>query len=183
MGYQLFDKKMMLQLGAQMGLRPDRIADASEDEHVAKSLLERMFASDVRGRRFQVQSDAREAMSVAQVQELINAAYDWGNMIIVGRGAQVVLAGKPDVLHVRVVAPVELRIRRWQARERLTADGARQKVQERDRAHSDFVKHFFGADIDDAALYDLVIRTAKIAPAAAADLIVKALAALPARAE
>lgn len=181
LGYELFEKNMMLQLGAQMGLRPEEIGDASVSTHQAKSLLERMFASDTAGWTFAVRSEARQAITVAQTRELVIAAYERDKMIIVGRGAQLTLAGKPDALHVRVWAPVEVRIQRWEARARLTAEQARARVTERDRAHADFIKRFFDADIDDPNLYDLVINTGKIAPAAAAELIIHALEALPSR--
>jgi cytidylate kinase len=81
---------------------------------------------------------------------------------------------------VRVVAPVETRIRRWQAREGLTAKDARKKMRERNRAHIDFVKRFFDVDLNDPELYDLVISTEKMTPAEAVELIVQAMAYLPA---
>ena len=99
LGYELFDKNVMLQLGAQMGLRPNEIGDVSVTTHQTKSLLERFFGNyqmpfgDASGWTFGARSDAREAMTVVQLRELVNAAYDRGNMIIVGRGAQIVLAG------------------------------------------------------------------------------------------
>lgn len=52
----------------------------------------------------------------------------------------------------------------------------------RDRASADFVERYYNMDVADPGLYDLIISTAKISPAAAADLIIRALAELPAKA-
>ncbi|RKY04033.1 hypothetical protein DRP77_04950, partial [Candidatus Poribacteria bacterium] len=38
--------------------------------------------------------------------------YERGNVVIVGRGGQAILRGKPGVIHVRIVAPFEARVRR-----------------------------------------------------------------------
>jgi CMP/dCMP kinase len=183
--YRYFDKGLMAELGEAMGLAPDEITDASVEEHHVKTLLERLFGTypdpmtNPTVWTEAMLQDAREARSVAQVRRLILAAYDLGNVVVIGRGGQVVLGDKPDVLHVRVVAPMETRIRRWQEREGLTAKEARKKTHERNRAHVDFVKRFFDVDLNDPELYDLVISTEKIMPAEAVELIVQAMAYLP----
>lgn len=181
LGYRLFDKNLMFQLATESGMRPSEIADASADSHQAKGWLERIFANlpspfeDPSSWTLGAQEDARKAMSVLQVRKLINAAYEHGNIVIVGRGGQVELADKPNVLHVRVVAPLEIRIKRWQERENLLYDEARARVLERNQAHIDFVKRFYNADVTDPELYDLIISTKKITPEGAVDLIVKAM--------
>ena len=103
------------------------------------------------------------------------AAYQHDNMIIIGRGSQVILADKPDVLHVRVIAPVEKRVAVRAAREGLSLKEAQKKLADADKAHVDFVKNFFDVDNRDPLLYDLVINTEKISITAAADLILLAL--------
>jgi cytidylate kinase len=100
-------------------------------------------------------------------------------MIIIGRGGQVILANKPDVLHVRVIAPLEKRIAVRAAREGLSLKEAQKKLVEADKAHVDFVKNFFDVDNRDPLLYDLVINTDKISIDAAAELIYVALNRLP----
>ena len=81
----------------------------------------------------------------------------------------------PDVLHVRVVAPLEKRIANWQAREKLTYEEAQQKIAERDAAHIDFVETYFDMDLNEPLLYDLVINTGKFSPEEAAEVILEAL--------
>lgn len=188
LGYHYFDKALMLQLASEVGLPASEVVDASETEHQAPGLLERLFGTnqtfdgDPAGFTYTTQSDAQVEMSVQQVRSLILAAYEEGNVVIAGRGGQVALADKPDVLHVRIVAPVEVRAKRWQERLGLSEAAALERVRVRDAAHVDFVKRFYGADLTDPALYDLVVNTGRLTPIAAADLIVKALEYLPAKA-
>ena len=60
-----------------------------------------------------------------------------------------------------------------------SATAARDLVNQRDRFAADFVEHFFNPDWGDPSLYDLIINTGKITPAAAADPIIKAMDSLP----
>ena len=126
-----------------------------------------------------VAAAAREDRTAALVIQLIHAAYEMGKAVILGRGGQVVLREKPDVLHVRLVAPLEMRIRRRQMRAGLTAEAARRQVIERDRASAEFAHRYYEVDVADPALYDLVIDTRKLSPGVVADLIIGSLAALP----
>jgi cytidylate kinase len=79
----------------------------------------------------------------------------------VGRGGQVVLADKPGVLHVRIVAPLEERVARLQAREQLTPPQARHWIAERDSASAEYLRVFFHTDVEDPTLYHLVLNTGK----------------------
>src|SRR5512146_879462 len=58
------------------------------------------------------------------VKYVMQGLADEGNVIIVGRGGQVVLAGRPDVLHVRTVAPVEVRAARLMERHHISLAAA-----------------------------------------------------------
>jgi cytidylate kinase len=179
LNYRLFDKTMMAQLAKELN---DKAAGAEEiSEHHQKTVLERILnpfdgifeAGHVAQRDISLAEDSM--LSISQVRDLIKAAYDHGNVVIVGRGSQVVLAGLPDVLHVRIVASYQTRVKTWQQRKNLSYKEAQKVVRERDRAHVDFVKNFFDTDLRDATLYDLVINTNKLSPLSAAELIIQAL--------
>lgn len=92
----------------------------------------------------------------------------------------VVLRNAANVLHVRLVAPLALRVRRVQQTEGLTEDAARKRVTERDRASRDYVRRFYNADAADPLLYDLVLTMHRLAPTTAAELIITALGCLAA---
>ena len=181
LGYGYFDKKMIDDLAEKLGWHPERIIDLSEQTHHAKTFMEQMLSGfqtpfgTVAGSYTRDQYIAREFVNVSQVKHLILSAYEHGNVVIVGRGSQVVLAGKPGVLHVRVVAPLDKRIETWQSRQVLSYEEARRLVRERDKAHKDFVEVYFDADLNDCSLYDLVVNTNQLIPEDAADVIIAAL--------
>lgn len=187
LGYRYFDKNLMMGLAAQAGVAPDKVVDLSDDQHRARSLVERLFSNyappmgDPVTWAAGAAYNAEEQLVIEQVRALIRAAYTQGKVVVVGRGGQVVLHDLPDVLHVRIVAPLELRVRRHQERSGLTMAAARDQVLRRDQASADFVNFYYKTDPADPALYDLIISTGKVTPAVAADLIVSALACLPSK--
>jgi len=190
LGYQYFDKKAMTEVGQEMGLAASLVKEAADFKTAPKGLLERWFGNyadpltgDATSWTFGLRNDALMDLTVANIMDIINAGYKKGNVVIVGRGGMAALQDKPDVLHVRIQAPLALRVKRLQEREGLTPEAAEQKIRERDLSDVDWIKRYFGLDSHEPSLFDLIINTAKITPADAADLIVKALALLPAKAK
>jgi len=84
-----------------------------------------------------------------------------GHIVIVGRGGQVLLRDLPGVLHVRVVAPFEVRIRRIVEHQGKDEKQATRILRRSDRDSAGFIQSFFDVDWDDQSLYDLVINTQK----------------------
>ena len=119
LGYAYFDKYLMVKLAQEMGWNSEKLFDESEDQHHAASLLDKILGSFTLpfsltgGYQSPLPSESLESLKVRQVEQLIISAYEHGDVVIVGRGGQVILADKADVLHVRVVAPLEKRIQTW----------------------------------------------------------------------
>ncbi len=184
LGYRYFDKNLMLGLAAQSGLAPDMVEDLPDEKRRAKTLIERLFGNyaapygDPDTWAAAAAAERQEKLTVERIKYLIRAAYHEGNVVIIGRGGQAVLAGLPNALHVRLTAPKELRVRRHAQRAGLTTEAAAEIVTKRDLASHDFVQRYFGIDRRDPVHYDLVINMARFSPVQAVDLIVSALAGL-----
>ena len=102
-----------------------------------------------------------------------------GNVVIVGRGANVILRDVPTVLRVGVVARLEDRVRVIMAQEGLDEEQAKSTIEARDQARAHFFSQFFGLDAPDAPeLYHLVINTSDMDPDYAADMVIEAENAL-----
>ncbi len=101
------------------------------------------------------------------MQELADA----GNVILMGRAGQIVLAEHPQAVHVRVIAPVPLRVERLARRFSISLEAARAQVDASDRYHQNFFKRYYKLPWDGPGLYDLIINTAKLAPQDAADVV------------
>lgn len=95
-----------------------------------------------------------------------------GNCIILGRGGQVLFAGFPDALHLRITAPEDLRVERIKQRYDCSGKIAERILNQSDRNREAFHKFFFFSDWNDRNLYDLVINTRSIDVEAAAGMIV-----------
>ena len=186
LGYQYFDKNAMIKVGEEMGLAASVIQSAVDFKPVAKSLLERWFGStqrltggDPSSWTFSARLDALQDLTIANLMDIINAGYQKGNVVIVGRGGMAALQDKADVLHVRILAPQDLRVKRLMKHEKLTQEEAEKRIRERDLSDVEWIHRYFGLDSHEPSLFDIIINTAKYTPAQAVDLIIKALDALP----
>jgi len=85
-----------------------------------------------------------------------------GNVVIVGRGGQVLLKDLPGVLHLRIFAPFEMRVRRFLAEKGGDEKQIARFLRRDDRDSEGFIHTFFDMNWDDPALYDIVLNTQKI---------------------
>lgn len=129
--------------------------------------------------RFDAQKMEQRKTLISMLNQTIVALAHHGNMVIVGRGGFAVLAGLADVLHVRVQAPLPLRIRRV-TEQPAVAEPSRAEllVKENDRIQQAFVASVYDAQWESVKGFDLVIDTGKISPELASDWIVEAARAL-----
>ena len=109
------------------------------------------------------------------IRSVISDLAAQGNVVIVGRGAHVILKDVSSVLRVGIVARLEDRVRVIMARERLSEEQARSTIEARDRARAHYFSQFFGLDSPDAPeLYHLVINTSDVDLDYATDLVIEA---------
>lgn len=113
-----------------------------------------------------------EATIVKLTERVIAEAAAEGRVVLVGRGAQAVLAQRPDALHVYVVASKPWRVKL--AIERLGADPthADKVVDEIDRQRDHYVKTYYSRVRQDVTNYDIVLNAEKVGFEGAAELIV-----------
>jgi cytidylate kinase len=96
---------------------------------------------------------------VQQTSETIFHLAQQGNVILIGRGANLVTRNLPHVFHVRLVASLESRMKHFQESHGLAAEMALKQIQHEDRGRKRYVKKYFQADIENPLLYHLVLNT------------------------
>ncbi len=106
-------------------------------------------------------------------QQMIRALAARGRVVIMGRGAQVVLRDAPQALHVRTVAPLALRVARVARDEGVDEREATRRIRQRDRAAARYVRHFYREDWGDPLLYHVILNTANLTEAEAVRLILQ----------
>lgn len=123
----------------------------------------------------ELRPEARRAYEQA-VREVMEDLALEGDVVIVGRAGQVILADRSDVLHVRVIAPMRLRVERIAAMQNIPTAAARAQVEQSDRTRRDHLQGYHGVDWDDPQLYDLVLNTAGLTVEGCVDLVCQTLA-------
>jgi cytidylate kinase len=105
--------------------------------------------------------------------DLIAAAAESGGVIL-GRGGQVILRGRPGVLHVLLGGPPEARIRQGMEIEGVDQKTAERRQQANDRARTEYVRRSYGVDPLDPDLYHLVLDSPALGLDTCVDLVVAA---------
>lgn len=109
-------------------------------------------------------------------QELL-AMVDAG-AVILGRAAAVVLREIPHALHVRMSGSLDLRVQQAMRIEGVDHAAARWRQATEDFARDAYVRHFYGLDPEDAALYHLTLDSTRLPLEACAEAIAAAAHAI-----
>lgn len=99
-------------------------------------------------------------------------------VIIVGRGSQILLNGRPNVLHLRTVAPQEQRVETVCQRYEVGKSQAQDMIRASDRRRATYIRRNYDVEWSDATLYHVVINTGTVPDGVAASLIVHSVNAL-----
>jgi len=97
-----------------------------------------------------------------------------GDIVILGRGGQMILRDMPEALHVLCIAPKKLRAYRLAERQSIGLDEALRLTVESDRARAAYYRKFWKVELEDPKLYDLTIDTSRLSFEVAADLVATA---------
>jgi len=90
--------------------------------------------------------------------KIIEEAARHGECVVVGRGAQCILRGWPDVFHAFVYAPLEARRRRVAERSGDRPD-LEEYVRQNDRTRAEYIQKYFGQHWSNPHLYDLMVNS------------------------
>jgi len=112
------------------------------------------------------------------VERILQQRADQGDLVILGRAGQIILRGRPDVMHIRIHAPRKARVQRVATHQSITADAALAQIKASDRHRRWYLKRYYNVAVDKPRYYDLEINTARLSPEAAAELICNAASAI-----
>jgi cytidylate kinase len=176
LAWEVIDNEFVDAVARRAGLPPDEVAQREER---APGLLERLARTlAAASPELFVASEGvprveRDEATIVQVTERVIAeAAAHGRIVLVGRGAQAVLAQRPDALHVYVVAPKAWRMRLAVERLGVSEADIDRVVDDTDRQRDQYVKTYYGRQREDLTNYDLIVNTARIGIDGAAGLVV-----------
>ena len=111
------------------------------------------------------------------IEAMTKVAHDLhekGNAVIIGRGANQILADASHTLHVGLLAPMEVRVQTLMDREHFERDEAEIHVEELERAREDFIQKFWKVHPNEARHYHMMLNMGKMSPKTAAEVIAHA---------
>jgi cytidylate kinase len=143
----------MLSIVCEMPAIPTTLEPTSKDAAVSPAMLGGFLSPLHRPMSVSMREYVRMVGMV--IRNLAHA----GDVIVVGRGGQMVLSDVPGVLHVQVIASFARREAVLMEREEIDRRQASARLRASDRARADYLQRYHGANWLDPMLYDLLINT------------------------
>jgi cytidylate kinase len=147
LGWELLDRELLHQAAAVEGM-PDAEIEAMDEKSVG--LVDRLRLHPPHERY------------MSGLKRAAQAAAARGNVVLVGRGSRFLLGDSPDVLRIRLVAPLAWRAERIADLQSLQLQEAMARSLEVDQSRSRFMHYFFGDAAAHSASYDLTANTGRV---------------------
>lgn len=175
LGWTLLDDAVIDAVAARLGVAP---AEVKAREERVPSLAERLvdtlsLASPEFVPAAGTSFSPTEAQIVEVTHHVIDEVVQSGPAVLVGRGAQCMLAERDDALHVFCYAPYAALVRRTVEQLRLSAAEAERRVAETNRQRERYVRRHWNRAWRDPANYHVCVDTAWLGVPGAASLIVR----------
>jgi len=176
LGWSLLDNAVVDAVAARMGLS---VAEVRDREERVPSLVERLTSAMAMGsQEWMPPMDAAKRPTDEQLIEvtrhIIEEAIARGPVVVVGRGAQEMLAEREDALHVFCYAPRKALITRTMQREGVGAEEAARLVDGTNKERDQWVRLHWERDWRAHENYDLSVNTERLGIEGSAELIVSA---------
>jgi cytidylate kinase len=141
LGYRCVDRDVIVEKAAASGVSQQELLDA-----ILKppTFLERLTH--------------KKYLYLTLIQAALTEELRSGRAVYHGNAGHLLLQGGAPILRVRVIAPVEFRVKMAMARLRLTRQEAIEYIERRDLERRKWTHYLYGVDWTDPALYDMVIN-------------------------
>lgn len=177
LGWRLVDHEVVVGVARELGVSQE---EAEAHDERSESLITRLLAGmslayPNEGTEIVPSPEARATLYQQALRRVVETAADEGDVVIVGRGSQVVLSDRRDVFHARIVAPLEQRVVYVSRREGLSPQQARDRINRKDQDRNKSLQLRFHRHPDEASLYDLTVNTGVLTLGDAVELICDAM--------
>jgi cytidylate kinase len=157
LGYPLLGREVLQEAAAQLGVPEEDVGDRMEERpgrFGRKPLITKLYVAAVR------------AALVEQARS--------GNLVYHGLAGGLLLRRLPGVLRVRLIAPVEFRVRSLMGSHGMDEASAEAYIREVDEARAVWIKSVYGQDNTDSNLYDMVLNLEGFSVPEACEVVVAA---------
>jgi cytidylate kinase len=176
LGWTLYDNAVVEEVASRLRMTP---AEVSAREERVPSLVERMATAMALGAPEMmpmvgdIAAQPSEERMMMMTRRVIEDAVQAGPAVLVGRGAQCMLAARSDALHVYCYAPFEELVRYAVEVMGVPFGEAPRQVSDVNHQREEFVKRYFKRDWRDLANYDLCVNTARLGLDGSAELVTR----------
>jgi cytidylate kinase len=181
LGWSLLDNSVVDAVAARLGVAP---AEVAAREERSPSLVERLVDTMALGSQewlSQLSASKRgptEEQLVDVTRHIVEEGLGRGPAVVVGRGAQSMLAARTDALHVFCYAPRTALIARSMERDGLDEEGAARLVDSTNAQRESWVRKHFNRAWREHSNYHLSLNTEWLGIETSADIIVAAARAV-----
>ena len=163
MGFKVWDKEILDVISERLDSSPEYLQVL--DENTRNILEDTIFGfMNHKGTNLNYQ---------IYLVKAIRAIEDQGNSIIVGRAANFICRN-PNSMHIRIVCPLEERVKRYAAVHEIPIKQSRVLVQQKDLERENFTLFNFNKEVEQASHYDLVINSARFSMKEIVELVEEA---------
>jgi cytidylate kinase len=158
LGLRCYDRALLEQEAVRLGVLEIEVEKL--DEHPA-GIFERFRPGSIHRRYFEI------------LGRLMNELAARGDALLVGRGGSCFLRDHPRAFHVRLIAPMPIRVRRVMEYRWLAESPARKLIADSDERRRRFYQDYFETDWSDPLGYDITVNSGRLG-ASAVDLVAMA---------
>jgi len=177
LGYEYIDKTLVVELARKMHTSEGEISSYEDGTTIPLFRFISKFMTSAKVKT--ILSDdfgyVDEDSYRLALEELMNDLADRGDVIIVGRGGQCILHDRPDVIHLRLVAPMDYKKKFLASKLGIPKEEAGKMIDHKEQERSRYIKVMFDKEDEDATLYHLALNLALVDKDAAKEIIKKLL--------
>ena len=164
LGYTLIDEQIVEMVALEADVAPelvDSIAQETGHEGIVQRLI-RKFGPFSKG---YVETAMEERpgyvngdLYIALLHKVIPIFAEQGNVVIIGRGGQYILAERPDTFHFLMIANIENRIKFMMEHYQIDRKKAQAVIDKQNKRRINLYRYFGRTDYDQPDLYHLVLN-------------------------
>jgi cytidylate kinase len=106
--------------------------------------------------------DVSDDEYVQAMANLIQDVAEHDNVVLIGRGSQVVLREHPNATHVLIVGPEELRVSNVAQRDGISNKEAEKIMHGQEKGRINFHRKFFKVEVNDPSHYHLTLNVGRL---------------------
>jgi cytidylate kinase len=176
LGLRYADEEIIVAAAEKAGVDPEAIAKAETTGGLIARILEGMARTPPVTEAMSIPPVIEEPADAYEnlIEQVVRETAEAGNVVIVGHGASIPLAGTPGLLRVLITAPVPSRATRLARAQGMDEGKAQKAIKHSDGQRRSYLKRFYGIGEESPDHYDVVLNTESVTLEGAARAIVAA---------